>query len=428
LHNSYLKLNYIELSRSELGLYLLLAGGAGMTYVTMHFIRKSLCETLCGVNRELMAMNSKAGDLTARLNEITQDDIGRLSCNFNELMEFLRTSLSAIKASSQRCRDIGADLALNAKSASEATSGISAEMEALRERSAGLLDQAREQGHAVEAANAELRSFLGHIEVQAEAVEKASSGVESMAATLKRIEDSTKGKAALTAQLKADGAQGDEIVREIASTISGLSQSADAIRDFVGVINGISQQTGLLAMNASIEAAHAGEAGKGFAVVAEEIRKLATSTADNSGDISKSLGTVAKAIERSAELSTATEAILEKIVEGIGLADAATNETLESLSGASRVGGELVGRLGELSSLTLEIRDSGKGIGGQMAALEGAVERVSSLAADNERSVAGVTERLSEIARAAAALSELGVANAENTRRLEAEAAKYKIS
>jgi hypothetical protein len=127
-------------------------------------------------------------------------------------------------------------------------------------------------------------------------------------------------------------------------------------------------------------------------------------------------------------LSADTEAILDKIVDGIGLADSATNETLESLTGATRVGGELVERLSKLSSLTMEIRNSGKGIGDQMTALEGAVGRVSSLAADNERSVAGVTERLSEIACAVESLSDLGLANAENTSCLEGEAAKYKIS
>ncbi|MCV5246145.1 methyl-accepting chemotaxis protein, partial [Escherichia coli] len=65
--------------------------------------------------------------------------------------------------------------------------------------------------------------------------------------------------------------------------ISSLNQRTEEVSSILVVIKGIAEQTNLLALNAAIEAARAGEQGRGFAVVAEEVRNLASRTAEATG-------------------------------------------------------------------------------------------------------------------------------------------------
>ncbi|SET75383.1 Methyl-accepting chemotaxis protein (MCP) signalling domain-containing protein [Salinibacillus kushneri] len=70
-------------------------------------------------------------------------------------------------------------------------------------------------------------------------------------------------------------------VTNVSSQVKEVNESTEEIGEVSTVVKGISEQSNLLGLNASIEAARAGDAGKGFGVVAEEIRKLANNSKDN---------------------------------------------------------------------------------------------------------------------------------------------------
>ena len=108
--------------------------------------------------------------------------------------------------------------------------------------------------------------------------------------------------------------------------VAGLAVSASKIGEVVSLIQDIAEQTNLLALNATIEAARAGEAGKGFAVVASEVKELATQTAKATEAISEQIAGIQSKTDSSVEairsisntmakVSSSTEAIAAAVEE-----------------------------------------------------------------------------------------------------------------
>ena len=90
--------------------------------------------------------------------------------------------------------------------------------------------------------------------------------------------------------LKDSSKEVQERFLEMQNTFSDFQVSVQKIKDRMTQIISIANQTNMLALNASIEAARAGDQGKGFAVVATEVQKLARDMATSSADIKKLLG------------------------------------------------------------------------------------------------------------------------------------------
>jgi methyl-accepting chemotaxis protein len=139
-------------------------------------------------------------------------------------------------------------------------------------------------------------------------MQAVAAGAEELAASVSEI--SRQAADALSISTKAV-----EQANETNAIVSGLTQAAQKIGDVVKLINSIAEQTNLLALNATIEAARAGEAGRGFAVVASEVKSLATQTSKATDEISGQIAGV--------QTSTASAVA---VIEGISQTIARINE------------------------------------------------------------------------------------------------------
>ncbi|OIB59029.1 methyl-accepting chemotaxis protein [Natrialba sp. SSL1] len=138
-----------------------------------------------------------------------------------------------------------------------------------------------------------------------EASDTASSGVERSEAVSEH----------------ADQASAD--VERLLEAVESVGEQTDRVHEIVDIIVDIATQTHVLALNASIQAAHAGESGAGFAIVADEVKALAEETESNATEIRSVLDTLTTDIETGLERGTETKTSVEEMVAQVDqMADA----------------------------------------------------------------------------------------------------------
>ncbi|MBS1180164.1 MAG: mcp4 3 [Proteobacteria bacterium] len=146
----------------------------------------------------------------------------------------------------------------------------------------------------------------------AEASGDASVSVQTVAAAAEELSASIAEIARQTENATQVARRASDEARRTDATIGSLAEAADRIGNVITLIKAIAEQTNLLALNATIEAARAGEAGKGFAVVASEVKNLAGQTAKATEEIATQIAAIQVS---TAEAVTAIRSISDIMVD-----------------------------------------------------------------------------------------------------------------
>ena len=249
------------------------------------FLTKNITRPLNAMKKAVDELREGNGDLTQRLPDFGNNEIGLTAKSLNGFIGKIHNILLEVKEATQHIGSASNQISSTAQSLSQGSSE------------------------------------------QAASVEETGASLEEMSASINQNNDNAKTTDKMASKAAIKALEGGNAVAE---TVNAMTQIASKI----GLIEEIAYKTNLLALNAAIEAARAGEHGKGFAVVADEVRKLAERSQFSSQEISELADNSVTVAKRAGNL---LEEIVPSIQETANLVMEISSSSREQSLGVGQV-------------------------------------------------------------------------------------------
>ncbi|OPZ93514.1 MAG: Methyl-accepting chemotaxis protein McpC [Firmicutes bacterium ADurb.Bin419] len=327
-------LKYLNKETTEIAAYLItiVAICIVLTLILTALITRSIYMPLDKLTRFMH--EAKNGNFTMDIKDDSSDEIGQLTMNFKKMLENIRELIKDVNSIIVKVSK-DADFVAKSSELSYSTSGNIAEV--IGTIAQGAAEQAGQAGIGVEN------------------ITKLSNGISSVGDKMLNVSRSVANTRDLsqsslhTSELLSEKAKLTSTAsRNIINNIEELTDYMKQIKNILKIIVNISEQTNLISINASIEAAKAGKTATGFAVVATEIKKLARTSKTSVASISELLKTIeAKADSAINEANNSYE-IIDRQMEAV-------NETSKAFRVISREMEEIFAHVNNVDTSLSEV-------------------------------------------------------------------------
>ncbi|MBP3949850.1 methyl-accepting chemotaxis protein [Bacillus sp. YZJH907-2] len=378
--------------------YLVIAIFVILSIIIGYFITKSITKPLNMIVQQMKVAES--GNLNVHSDYLYRNEIGQLGQSFNKMVNNFKIIIMENKKVSKYAVENAQNLNKISSESSQTAEQVAV---AIEELAKGAVEQVNFSDHT--------NQEMSHLSIEIDEVTKYVQNVSG--ATVKTQELSRHSLESMN-ELTGKNQEVGENIKSVDQTIVRLSQDVAEIRHIIELIRNISDQTNLLSLNASIEAARAGgSSGQGFAVVAAEIRKLAEKSKQSTIQIEKVIANILNVTDESVEL----------VNESIVLFDqqsSAINTTRESF----------VKIIDDTDGIITNIHDIESSIGKINATknrVEEAIEEMVKVAEISSSTTEEVTATTEEQAAAAIELGQLSKNLAETIQSLENQINKFKL-
>ncbi|MFY9082516.1 methyl-accepting chemotaxis protein, partial [Aliarcobacter butzleri] len=214
-----------------------------------------------------------------------------------------------------------------------------------------LLKQSLEVGITLESSSNKLIQNVNSLNSSATnaaaSLEETASALEEITSTVINNANNVVQMSKYSNEVSSSAKKGQELARSTTNAMDDITKQVNAINEAIGVIDNIAFQTNILSLNAAVEAATAGEAGKGFAVVAQEVRNLASRSAEAAREIKNIVENANhKANEGkliSGEMIKGYEELLENITKSTEMIDEISRASKEQEKGITQINDAVTG-------------------------------------------------------------------------------------